>query len=132
MPTRTLPPPLTQLDRWRRDTPGCRDRIHLNNAGAALMPQPVLETLTHHLEREAAIGGYEAADEAAARVRETYELVARLVGAAPRNIALVENATVAFSQALSAFDFRPGDRIVTTRADYPSNQLMYLSLARRA
>jgi len=39
---------------------------------------------------------------------------------------------VAFSQAMSAFDFRPGDRIVTTRADYPSNQLTYLSLARRA
>jgi len=136
MTTRTVAPAPAlapgALDRWRRDTPGCRDRIHLNNAGAALMPQPVLETLTHHLEREAAIGGYEAADEAAARVRETYELVARLVGAAPRNIALVENATVAFSQALSAFDFRPGDRIVTTRADYPSNQLMYLSLARRA
>src|SRR5207244_7364745 len=41
-------------------------------------------------------------------------------------------ATVAFSQALSAFDFHPCDRIVTTRADYPSNQLMYLSLARRS
>jgi len=47
-------------------------------------------------------------------------------------VAIVENATVAFSQAVSAFDFRPGDRIVTTRADYPSNQLTYLSLARRA
>src|SRR2546428_2976 len=110
MTTRTVAPAPAPgaLDRWRRDTPGCRDRIHLNNAGAALMPQPVLETLTRHLEREAAIGGYEAADEAAARVRETYELVARLVGAAPRNIALVENATVAFSQALSAFDFPAG------------------------
>src|SRR2546429_6280781 len=132
MATRTLTPAPAELDRWRRATPGCRDRIHLNNAGAGLMPRPVLDALTDHLAREAAIGGYEAADEAAARVRETYELVARLVGAAPRNIALVENATVAFSQALSAFDFRPGDRIVTTRADYPSNQLMYLSLARRA
>src|SRR2546425_4986739 len=132
MPTRTLTATPGALDRWRRDTPGCRDRIHLNNAGAALMPRPVLETLTRHLEREAAIGAYEAAEEAAGRVRETYELVARLVGAAPRNIALVENATVAFSQALSAFDFRGGDRIVTTRTAYPSNQLMYLSLARRA
>src|SRR6184192_2168679 len=131
MATRTLTPAPVELDRWRRDTPGCRDRIHLNNAGAGLMPRPVLDALTDHLTREAAIGGYEAADEAAARVREAYELVARLVGAAPRNIALVENATVAFSQALSAFDWRPGDRIVTTRADYPSNQLMYLSLARR-
>ena len=132
MPTRTLPPPLTQLDRWRRDTPGCRERIHLNNAGAALMPQPVLDALRRHLEREAAIGGYEAADEAEPRLRETYELLGRLLGAAAKNIAIVENATVAFNQAVSAFDFRPGDRIVTTRTDYPSNQLVYLSLARRA
>src|SRR2546430_11114806 len=132
MPTRTLSAAPVELDRWRRDTPGCRDRIHLNNAGAGLMPRPVLDALTEHLAREAAIGGYEAADEAEPRVRETYALVGRLVGAAPRNIALVENATVAFSQALSAFDFRPGDRIVTTRTDYPSNQLMYLSLAQRA
>src|SRR2546421_383050 len=119
------------IDRWRRDTPGCRGRIHLNNAGAALMPQPVIDALTRHLEREAEIGGYEAAEEAAGRVSESYDLVARLVGARARNVAFVENATVAFSQALSAFDFRAGDRIVTTRADYPSNQLMYLSLARR-
>src|SRR6266566_1088165 len=132
MATRTLTPTAALLDRWRRDTPGCSDRIHLNNAGAALMPRPVFDALLRHLEREAAIGGYEAADEAAARVCETYELVARLVGTAARNIALVENATVGFAQALSALDFRAGDRIVTTRADYPSNQLMYLSLARRA
>src|SRR2546422_7559 len=130
--TSSLPSAPADLDRWRRETPGCRDRIHLNNAGAALMPQAVLQALTGHLEREAAIGGYEAEDEAEPRVRETYELLARLLGAAARNLAIVENATVAFSHAVSAFDFRPGDRIVTTRADYPSNQLTYLSLARRA
>src|SRR5690242_18938427 len=85
-----------------------------------------------HLQREAAIGGYEAADEAEARLDETYELLGRIIGAAAKNIAIVENATVAFNQAVSAFDFRTGDRIVTTRTDYPSNQLVYLSLARRA
>ena len=126
--------PLTEpadLARWRTETPGCATRVHLNNAGAGLMPQPVLDTITQHLQREAAIGGYEAADEAESRVRASYEAVAHLIGAAARNIAVVENATVAFSQALSAFDFHPGDVIVTTRADYPSNQLMFLSLARR-
>ncbi|HEV2751324.1 MAG TPA: aminotransferase class V-fold PLP-dependent enzyme [Gemmatimonadales bacterium] len=132
MSTRTSAPAFPRLDRWRRDTPGCRERIHLNNAGAALMPQPVLDALTRHLEREAAIGGYEAADEAEARLDETYELLGRIVGTDAKNIAIVENATVAFNQAVSAFDFRPGDRIVTTRNDYPSNQLVYLSLARRA
>src|SRR5947209_12593226 len=131
MTSRPFAPASAVLDAWRHDTPGCRDRIHLNNAGAALMPRPVLDTLARHVQREGEIGGYEAAEEAAAAVRETYELVARLVGTAARNIAGVENATVAFSQALSAFDFHPGDRIVTTRADYPSNQLMYLSLACR-
>src|SRR5256884_1611743 len=130
--TSSSPSAPAELDRWRRETPGCRERIHLNNAGAALMPQAVLQALTAFLEREAAIGGYEAADEAEPRVRETYELLGRLVTAPARNVAIVENATVAFSQAVSAFDFRPGDRIVTTRADYPSNQLTYLSLARRA
>jgi selenocysteine lyase/cysteine desulfurase len=124
-------PTAAELARWRADTPGCDERIHLNNAGAGLMPRPVLEAVTTHLEREARIGGYEAADEAADRIRDSYRAVADLIGTAPRNIAIVENATVAFAQALSAFDFRPGDVIVTTRTDYPSNQLMFLSLARR-
>jgi selenocysteine lyase/cysteine desulfurase len=126
--------PLTDpgdLARWRTETPGCATRVHLNNAGAGLMPQPVLDVITQHLQREAAIGGYEAAEEAGPRVRDTYAALARLIGAGARNIAVVENATAAFAQALQAFDFRPGDVIVTTLADYPSNQLMFLSLSRR-
>src|SRR5260370_6743304 len=128
----SLPSAPAELDRWRRETPGCRDRIHLNNAGGGARAQRVLRAGPGELGREAAVGGYEAEDEAEAKVRETYELLGRVVGAPATNVAIVENATVAFSQALSAFDFRPGDRIVTTRADYPSNQLTYLSLARRA
>lgn len=120
-----------QLARWRDDTPGAATRIHLNNAGAALMPRPVLEAVIQHLNLEAASGGYEAAEAAADGVAGAYAGVAQLLGTAPRNIALVENATVAFSQALAAVDFQPGDEILTTQNDYVSNQLMYLSLARR-
>jgi selenocysteine lyase/cysteine desulfurase len=42
-----------------------------------------------------------------------------------------QNSTVAFAQAFAAFDLGPGDVILTTRADYASNQIMYLALARR-
>jgi selenocysteine lyase/cysteine desulfurase len=120
-----------QVAEWRKDTPGCANRIHLNNAGSGLMPQAVLNAITDHLNREANVGGYESADEAANAIAESYASVARLIATETRNIAVVENSTVAFFQALSAFDFQPGDAIVTTRNDYISNQLAYLSLAQR-
>ncbi|MGH7446841.1 MAG: aminotransferase class V-fold PLP-dependent enzyme, partial [Longimicrobiales bacterium] len=106
---------------WRMDTPAVLGgRIHLNNAGAALMPQPVVDAITGHLQREVQLGGYEAADAARADIAGAYDDVARLVGGTARNIAVVENATVAVAQALSAFDFTPGDVILTTRNDYIS------------
>jgi selenocysteine lyase/cysteine desulfurase len=118
---------------WRHDTPAASaGRIHLNNAGAALMPAPVIAAVQEHLLREVRMGGYEAADDARDDIAAAYHSVATLIGAAARNIAFVENATVAFAQALSAFDFAPGDVILTTNNDYISSQLMYLSLARRA
>jgi selenocysteine lyase/cysteine desulfurase len=121
----------SNVARWRADTPGCERLVHLNNAGAALVPRSVRDTITTHLELEEQLGGYEAADERSAQVREAYETVGRVLGAEPRNIALVQNSTVAFAQAMSAFDFEPGDVVLTSRADYASNQIMYLSLARR-
>jgi selenocysteine lyase/cysteine desulfurase len=78
------------------------------------------------------MGGYEAAEAAAAEIEATYTELAALLGTSSRNVAVVENATVAFAQALTAFDLRAGDCILTTRNDYVSNQLMYLSLARRS
>lgn len=120
-----------EVARWRSDTPGCSRIAHLNNAGAALAPRPVQEAILAHLGREQELGGYEAADAEAEAVQRTYGSMARLMGAEPRNIALVQNSTIAFAQAITAFDLGPGDIILTSRADYASNQIMYLSLARR-
>ena len=119
------------LERVRSETPACADRIHLNNAGAALMPAPIYEAIVKHLSRERELGGYEAADEAQDDVERVYTDVARVVGAQPRNIAIVENASVAFTQALASFDLRPGDRVVTSRVDYVSQQLTLLALKKR-
>ena len=119
------------LRRWRSETPGCAYRVHLNNAGAALMPTGVLECMTRQLQLESEIGGYEAADAQAEAVERTYAEIASLVNAEPLNMAIVANATAGFIQALSSFDFAAGDAIVTSRCDYTSNQIQYLALGRR-
>lgn len=120
-----------ELARWRADTPGCTRLAHLNNAGAALVPRPVQDAILGHLALEQELGGYEAADARSEAVHQAYAAMARLVGAEVRNVALVQNSTVAFAQALTAFDLGAGDIVLTSRADYASNQIMYLSLARR-
>jgi|SRR5690242_16814665 len=77
----------------RADTPGVANVVHFNNAGAALPPRPVLDAVTGHLAREAAIGGYEAAGEAADRLADVHDAVATLIGAGADEIAVVENAS---------------------------------------
>ena len=117
--------------RWRGDTPGTQRRHHLNNAGAALSPRVVAETVRAHLDLELMIGGYEAAAAARCAMDECNRTLAALVRAAPRNITITSSATAAYAQALSAFDFGPGDAIVTTSADYLSNRIMFEALAAR-
>lgn len=119
------------LNRLRRDTPGTATVNHLNNAGAGLMPQPVLDAITDHLQLESRIGGYEASAKQAPAIAATYQVLAQLLGAQPRNIAIVENATVGFWQAFASFDLEPGDRIVTTFNDYASHQITYIALKER-
>jgi selenocysteine lyase/cysteine desulfurase len=119
------------LHRVRGETIGVTHRIHLNNAGAALMPAAVLDAMTGYLRLEAEIGGYEAAGQEAARLDAVYESVARLIGAAPDEIALMENATVAWQMAFYALSFRPGDRILTAQAEYAANYVAFLQVAKR-
>lgn len=120
------------LDKLREETPGVRHCIHLNNAGAALMPTPVIEAVMGHFKRESEIGAYEAANEASTQLATVHGSVARLIGANADEIAITENATVAWQRALQTIVFVPGDRILTTRAEFASNYIALLQIAARS
>jgi cysteine desulfurase/selenocysteine lyase len=117
--------------RARRETPGSASVVHLNNAGASLMPDVVLATVIEHLELEARIGGYEAAAMVRERVEGVYDSVARLLGCSRDEVAIVENATRAWDMAFYSVDFQPGERILTCGAEYASNYIALLQVSRR-
>ncbi|MSP89495.1 MAG: aminotransferase class V-fold PLP-dependent enzyme [Alphaproteobacteria bacterium] len=119
------------LARIRADTPGCANVVHLNNCGAALPPRPVLDRVIDHLRLESEIGGYEAADRAHDELVRLYASAARLLNCKPDEIAIVENATRAWDMAFYAFNFKPGDRILTAEAEYASNYIAFLQVSRR-
>src|SRR5919197_36841 len=119
------------LVRLREDTPGSARRIHFNNAGAALPPTHVLQTMHEYLELEAELGGYEAADARREDIADFYAATGELLGCGAHNIAFAPSATDAFARALSSVPFGRGYVILTTRDDYISNQIAFFSLRKR-
>ncbi|MGY3514426.1 aminotransferase class V-fold PLP-dependent enzyme [Bradyrhizobium lupini] len=122
---------MMDIDRIRRDTPAASRLAYLHNAGAALMPASVVAAMKEHIDLESEIGGYAAADREARRLQSVYGSVARLLNAAPDEIALMENATVAWQMAFYALPFSKGDRILTAEAEYAANYVAFLQVANR-
>jgi cysteine desulfurase / selenocysteine lyase len=119
------------IERARRETPGCADIMHFNNAGSSLMPQPVLDATIEYLQLEAQIGGYETAEHEQARLEHAYDAAATLLNCTPEEIAFIENATRAWDMAFYSIPFKPGDRILTAMSEYASNYIAYLQIAKR-
>jgi len=125
--------PSIDVDALRALTPGCEQVVHLNNAGASLSPDPVVDAVVDHLRLEASTGGYEAASLVAERTERTYEAVAELLHARADQIAYADSATRGWHAGFysAAASLGPGDRVLTGRAECASNALPLLQVAER-
>jgi selenocysteine lyase/cysteine desulfurase len=119
------------LKRIRAETPGCTEVLHFNNAGASLPPKAVYQAVTDHLKLESRMGGYEAEAHAQEKLNQFYAVFARLLNCDSDEIAFIENATRAWDMVFYAIPFKPGDRILTAQAEYASNYLAFLQVARQ-
>jgi len=122
---------MIDVEQVRRDTPGCEGPVHLLACGSSLMPRCVVDAVVDHTRLEARIGGYEAEARQAAPLEGVYASVARHIGARPREIALMENATVAWRHAFYALPLRRGARVLTCEAEYAANYVAFLQRAKR-
>ncbi|MGB0505647.1 MAG: aminotransferase class V-fold PLP-dependent enzyme [Pikeienuella sp.] len=119
------------IDAIRYDTPGIGGAVHLLASGSALMPKPVVDAVVNHTLLEAQIGGYEAHAQEAEKLDAVYASVARHINADRREIALMENATVAWCHAFYALPLKRGGRILTCEAEYAANYVAFLQRAKQ-
>lgn len=116
-----------EIQAFRAETTGTAERIHLNNAGASLPPDIVVNTMVDFLREEALYGGYETEAKYRARLDDTHALIAQLINAYPNEIALVENASAAWDIAFNGLDFQKGDEVIISEMEYVSNVLGLLN-----
>lgn len=120
-----------EIATFRNETNGCKNVIHLNNAGAGLMPNSVTQVQLDHIKLESEIGGYEASALMASEIQNFYIQCAKLFNCKPTNIAFTASATDSYTRALSSIPFKNGDVILTDNDDFVSNQIQFLSLQKR-
>ncbi|MEW6735902.1 MAG: aminotransferase class V-fold PLP-dependent enzyme [Acidobacteriota bacterium] len=120
-----------EIAKFRKDTEGCSNVIHLNNAGASLMPDVVTRSILEHIELESRIGGYEASALRADAIQQFYLLAGKLINCNASNIAFTASATDSYTRALSSIPFQSGDVILTDNDDFISNQIQFLSCQKR-
>ncbi|HTW64570.1 MAG TPA: aminotransferase class V-fold PLP-dependent enzyme [Bryobacteraceae bacterium] len=112
---------------YRDEFPVTQNLIYLNHA--AVTPLPRRSALAmQSLAQDALDFGSLHYD----RWLDTYEAVrlaaARLIGAQRHEIALVKNTSEGISVVAQGLDWRPGDRIVAFREEFPSNYYPWLRL----
>ncbi len=109
--------------------PVCRNRVFLAHAAVCPLPRRVAEAVSNYALQATL-------DDQELPVRhtlysETRERVARLLGAADDEIALVGPTSLALSYVAAGFPFRKGDNVVIYFDDYPSNVYPWMALAQR-
>jgi cysteine desulfurase/selenocysteine lyase len=109
------------LTAYREQFPVTQKLIYLNHSAVAPLSRPAAEAMQRLAADVLANGAvnYE-------QWVETYDglrrAAARLVNGTPEEIALMKNTSEGISTIAMGLDWRPGDRIVAFREEFPANQ----------
>ena len=115
-----------EIQQFRADTKGTAHRIHFNNAGASLPPDVVVDSVVRYLKEESTYGGYETEYKYKAALDHVYELIAGLIHADRDEVAVVENASMAWGMAFNGIDFKKGDEVITSEMEYVTNMIGFI------
>jgi selenocysteine lyase/cysteine desulfurase len=120
-----------ELQQLKAETKGTAQVAHFNNAGSSLPPNVVVDAVVDYLKEEAIYGGYETEAKYQQQLENTYTSIARLINADKDEIALVENASVAWGMAFNGIHFKAGDEIITSEMEYVTNFIGFLNVQKK-
>jgi len=110
-----------------REFPVARKSVFLGHAGVCPLPARVASAI--HAYAEACQHGDQEDLIPDNLLVECRELAARLIGATPSEISLVGPTSLALSFVAEGLPLKPGDNILISLEDYPSNAYPWMSLA---
>ena len=124
-PMHPLAPDNTPLwQTWREEFPVTGKFVYLNHAAVAPLPRRTARAMQDLAEDACLNGSFHYADWLAAYAA-TRAAAARLVNADASEIAFVKNTSEGIATVALGFPWRPGDRIVAFREEFPANYYIW-------
>lgn len=119
-----------KVSRYRCEFPVTRELIYLNHAAVSPLCRRAAEAMKHFADDACVHGSlhYDAWMEAYSRLRIA---AAKLINASAEEIAIVKNTSEGISMVAVGFDWKPGDRVIAFREEFPSNYYPWLRLEKR-
>lgn len=106
---------MENLEKIRELFPIVKNKVFLNHAAQSPLPKPVADAMHKYIEDFSNFGA------SALELNDLGKaLFAKLIGAKPEEIALVENTSVGLNTAANVLRYPPGSKVVTTDLEYPS------------
>ncbi len=117
-----------EIRRLRADVPALQNQIYVNWGGGGASSESTFGEMEKFLRRELVLGPFhpKARDEARAALESARESCAKLLGARPAEIALVNNTTAGVNIAAAGIEWRPEDEVVLTDLEHPGGYLPWL------
>lgn len=125
----TLPELLSNEELRRHEFPVARDKIFLAHAGVCPLPRRVAEAIRAYAT-ECTLGDQETLLPAY-HLQRSRELAARLINAAPDEIAFVGPTSLGLSLIANGVPVKRNDNVLVYLEDYPSNVYPWMALAER-
>jgi len=117
--------------KYREEFPVTRQAIYFNHAGVCPLPRRTAEAAQRVLQQQMEGGAtQENYQQWTENIRQARQNLARLVRAAPEEIAFVKNTTTGLLIAAGSIPWQEGDNVVTCAVEFPANVYPWLGLER--